>query len=124
MPVAPYRIHSMWSSLKVNIHYHNADPPDVYGAAPRTYGASTSRAAAVEQNRLEVRFAVSNQRGRGTRLILAARRDPVPASSATMLRMILRTCSAAASALTLTSLRGPSVSKTFCMVSRICLTRR
>ena len=53
-----------------------------------------------------------------------ARRDPVPVSSATMLRMILRTCSAAASALTLTSLRGPSVSKTFCMVSRICLTRR
>ena len=56
--------------------------------------------------------------------ILADRRDPEPASSATMLRMILRTCRAAASALTLTSLRGPSVSKTFCIVSRICLTRR
>jgi hypothetical protein len=53
-----------------------------------------------------------------------ARREPVPVSSATMLRMILRTCRAAASALTLTSLRGPSVSRTFCMVSKICCTRR
>ena len=51
-----------------------------------------------------------------------ARRNSAPVSSATMLRMILRTCSAAASALTLTSLRGPSVSRTFCMVSRIRLT--
>ena len=51
------------------------------------------------------------------------RQRPVP-SSATMFRMILRTCSAAASALTLTSLRGPSASSTACIVSRMVCTRR
>ena len=35
-----------------------------------------------------------------------------------------RTCRAAASELTLTSSRGPSLSMTCCMVSRICCTRR
>ena len=54
----------------------------------------------------------------------AGRWNPPPASSATMLRMILRTWRAAASALTLISLRGPSASKTSCIVSRIRCTRR